>query len=323
VVTQAGPRRWRQAAGRVPFIDKWFRKLRRTDEIAALQAHLSLLRGYDAEPFLVWRPPGHFYSAVPSMKEIKEREGEIFTPPDHLVGLDLNEDAQLALLRTLAPLTDGVTFNSDPQPDRRYYLNNPSYSMGDALILQAVLRHLRPRRYLEIGSGWTTALALDTNEAWLDGAMQITCVEPYPTDLEKLLRPGDDVEVLARGVQDIELERFAELEPGDVLFIDCSHVVKTGSDAHHLITRVLPIVPVGVYIHIHDIFWAFEYPKDWVYEGRAWNETYLLHAFLLFNPSFEIALFYDWLVQARRDVLERELPALLPGGGALWLRRRA
>ncbi len=138
-----------------------------------------------------------------------------------------------------------------------------------------MIRHLRPRRYLEIGSGWSTALALDTNDQWLDGSMRVTCIEPYPDDLNKLLRPEDDVEVLSRGVQGVELERFADLEPGDILFIDCSHVVKTGSDAHYLITRVLPIVPVGVYIHIHDIFWAFEYPDEWVYEGRAWNEAYL------------------------------------------------
>jgi hypothetical protein len=323
-VTDTAGRRWRQAARHVPWFDRWLRKVRRSDEIAAMQAHLARLRGYDAEPFLVRMLPGHFYSPVPSMKEIKRNEGRIFGRPDHLDGLDLNEESQLALLATLAPLCNGVTFNDDPKPDSRYWTDNPSYTTGDGLILQALLRHLRPKRYLEIGSGWSTALALDTSDKWLDGTLRVTCIEPYPKDLRKLLRPDDDVEVLVRGVQDVELERYAELEPGDVLFIDCSHVVKTGSDAHHLVTRVLPIVPVGVYIHIHDIFWAFEYPKDWVYEGRAWNEAYLLHAFLLFNPSFEIVLFNDWLLHEHYDALEREIPALTPGAGAaLWLRRRA
>ncbi|HEY6474150.1 MAG TPA: class I SAM-dependent methyltransferase, partial [Acidimicrobiales bacterium] len=263
--SEAETSRWRRAVGRVPFLDRWLRRLRRSDEVAALQAHLARLRGTDAEPFLVRWPPGHFYSPVPNMKEIQEHEARIFERPHHLTGLDLNEEAQLALLHTLAPLCDGVTFNTERRPDRRYWTDNPSYSIGDALVLQAMLRHLRPRRYLEIGSGWSTALALDTNDQWLDGSLRITCVEPYPRDLKKLLRPGDDVEVLAVGVQEVELERFADLEAGDILFIDCSHVVKTGSDAHHLITRVLPMVPVGVYIHIHDIFWAFEYPKEWVY----------------------------------------------------------
>ncbi len=314
--------RWRQAAGHVPLVDRLLRKLRRSDEIAGLQDHLARLRGVDAEPFLVRMLPGHFYSPVPNMKEIKSNEERIFGAPDHLEGIDLNEDAQLSLLRTLAPLCDGVSFNSYRQSGDRFYTNNPGYGTGDALVLQALLRHLRPRRYLEIGSGWSTALALDTNDKWLDGSMRVTCIEPYPKNLKRLLRPDDDVEVLVRAVQDVELDRFTELAPGDVLFIDCSHVVKTGSDAHHLVTRVLPVVPVGVYIHIHDIFWAFEYPKDWVYEGRAWSEAYLLHAFLLFNPSFEIVLFNDWLMHERHEALEREIPAMAPGAGAaLWLRR--
>ena len=169
----------------------------------------------------------------------------------------------------------------EPDPERRYFTNNPSYGHGDGSILQAFLRHLRPARYLEVGSGWTTALALDTNDRYLDGRLRLTCIEPYPDDLSRLIRPGDDVEIIVSPVQDVDLARFKELESGDILFIDCSHVVKTGSDAHYLITRVLPVVPSGVYIHIHDMFWPFEYPRSWIEEGRVWTEAYLLHAFLL------------------------------------------
>ena len=222
----------------------------------------------------------------------------------------------------MAPLANDVTFNADPKPDRRYFTNNPAYGAGDAAIAQAFLRHLRPTRYLEVGSGWTTVLALDTNDRWLGSRLRVTCIEPYPDELTKLLRPTDDVKVIASPVQDVALERFKDLEPNDVLFIDCSHVVKTGSDAHHLITRVLPAVPVGVYIHIHDIFWPFEYPMDWIEEGRAWSKAYLLHAFLLFNSAFEIVLFNDWLTLTHHDLMSSEVPALAPGaGGAIWLRR--
>jgi hypothetical protein len=82
--------RWRRAAGRVRFLDRWLRWLRRSDEVAALHAHLERLRGTDAEPFLVRWPPGHFYSPVPNMKEIKEHETRIFERPHHLTGVDLN-----------------------------------------------------------------------------------------------------------------------------------------------------------------------------------------------------------------------------------------
>jgi hypothetical protein len=346
-VPDQNARGWRETVKRVPSIDRGLRSLRRTDEIASLQRELEQERQRVAElqeaarpgglgptwsgrvmdesvaPFLEWRPPGHYYSPIPSMREIVAQEDRIFDRPDDLVGLDLNGDAQRALFETLAPLINEVAFNGDPKPDSRYFTNNPSYGLGDGSILQALLRHFRPRRYLEVGSGWTTALALDTNERWLDGKMRVTCIEPYPDDLSRLVRPDDEVEIIVSPVQDVDIARFTELESGDFLFIDCSHVVKTGSDAHHLITRVLPVVPSGVYIHIHDMFWAFEYPRDWVDEGRVWTEAYLLHAFLLFNQEFEIVLFNDWMMAKNNDFMARTAPVLAGGaGGALWLRRR-
>jgi hypothetical protein len=311
--------------------------LRRGDEIEALQKRVAELEAArtngrtsdDQElaaavaPFLSFAPPGHFYSPIPDMREVLRQAERLWSRSVHLDGLDLNADAQLELFKTLAQMAKDVTFNVDAQPDRRYFTNNPSYSVGDALIAQSFLRLLKPARYLEVGSGWTTALALDTKDLWLDGRLQITCIEPYPDALRALLRPGDELEIIASPVQDVALERFEELEPGDVLFIDCSHVAKVGSDAHYLVTRVLPRVPAGVYVHVHDIFWAFEYPRAWVEEGRAWNELYLVHAFLLFNSEFEIVLFNDWLAYMHHDVMESELPAMTANsGGALWLHRK-
>jgi hypothetical protein len=308
----------------VPFLDRTLRRLRRSDEIEGLQYHLARLRGVDAEPFLLRFSPGHFYSPVPNVKDIRENEAGVFWNPAQVEGIELNEDAQLHFLKTLAPLINDVTFDADPGSGRRYFTNNPGYGPVDALVLQAFLRHVRPARYLEVGSGSSTALALDTDDRWLGGRLRVTCIEPFPDDLRELLRPGDDVEILETPVQRVDLDRFRELEPDDVLFIDCSHVVKTGSDSHYLVTRVLPALSAGVYVHIHDIFWPFEYPKNWVYEGRAWSEAYLVQAFLSFNPAFEIVLFNDWLLQTQRDLLEREAPAMAGGaGGSLWLRRRS
>jgi predicted O-methyltransferase YrrM len=329
----------------VPVLDGWLRRLRRSDEIVVLQQQLAAAQATPAPappatsadgetatiavadqsvlPFLTWRPPGHYYSPIPEMREIERQADRIFRYPwpRDLDGVDLNVDAQRALFERLAPLAREANFNEHPSPDRRYFLENPGYGLADATITQSLLRHLSPARYLEVGSGWSTALALDTNEQWLDNAMQITCIEPYPEDLRRLLRPGDAVEVIESPVQDVAMERFAELESGDLLFIDCSHVVRTGSDAHHLISRVLPVVRPGVYVHIHDIFWPFEYPRIWIEEGRAWSETYLLQAFLLFNSSFEIVLFNDWLYKVHNDLVKEQMPALTDAGGAIWLRR--
>jgi hypothetical protein len=319
----------RRLAG-IPPLRRAVRTVRRSAEIERLQAQLGVdpslgrLTG-DAAPilrFLQWAPPGHFYSPVPDFRDIAADRERIFAYPDALPNVDLNAEGQLRLFGQLSDLVRGTAFPEEPDPAWRFYLNNPSYCIGDSLMLSGMLRHLRPARYLEVGSGWSTALALDVSERYLDGRMDVTCIEPYPDALRRLLRPSDHIKVFAESVQNVPLELFAALEPRDVLFIDCSHVVKTGSDAHYLITRVLPILGPDVYVHIHDIFYPFEYPESWVEEGRAWSEAYLLHAFLLFNKSFQIALFNDWMITKNRQIVADRLPEMLPAaGGAIWLRR--
>ena len=181
-----------------------------------------------------------------------------------------------------------------------------------------MLRDLRPRRYLEVGSGFTTALAMDVNERFFDGDLTITAIEPYPALLHNLLRPGDRVEVVPQPVQRVPLSLFAELEANDILFIDSSHMVKTGSDVQFLVNVVLPVLAEGVYVHFHDMFWPFEYPRAWLDMGIAWNEDYLVHAFLLFNNNYEIVLWNDCLAHLHADAISEYLPAMLANtGGAV------
>lgn len=324
-------RRWRRLAGRVPPVDRALRALRRADEIAGLQRQIEALRreresgpersrpdaAPTVRPFLEWAPPGHFYSAIPDLEQVEKGAERIFARPRQLPGIVLHEEQQLALFDELARLASDAPL---PAAAGGCFAENGSYGVGDALILQSMLRRLKPARYIEVGSGWTTALAVDTNNTWLDRSMRITAIEPY-TELLRSIVPADAVEVREQPVQEVPLDLFSELGPGDVLFIDCSHVVKVGSDAHHLVTRVLPLLSPGVHVHVHDMFWPFEYPRAWVEEGRAWSELYLLHAFLLFNMMFSIELFNDWIFNFHRDEIERKLPAMLENpGGALWLR---
>lgn len=323
--------RLRAALTGVPFLNQAVRRLRHTTEIASLQHDVAALRAeLDAvsgvppavEPFLTLYPPGHFYSPVPDMAEIEAQAARLFAPRRDVPGVALHEPEQLALFRALAALAREAPLEPVPGVSTRYGLDNPSYGIGDASMLQAMLRHLRPRRYLEVGSGYTTALALDVNERFLGGTMSVTAIEPFPELLRKVLRPDDPVELLARPVQSVPIERFAALESGDVLFIDSTHVLKTGSDVQFLYTEVLPVLAQGVHVHVHDVFWPFEYLRHWVEAGRAWNECYLLRAFLAFNDAFGIVLWNHYLAVEHRDVVARELPRMLETpGGAFWMRR--
>jgi predicted O-methyltransferase YrrM len=270
-------------------------------------------------------PPGHFYSPIPSLDEVTADSARIFDlSGDHLPGIELREAEQLALLDELAGFYAEMPFSEQPDGRRRFHFDNPFYSYGDAIVLYAMLRRFQPRRYVEIGSGFSSAVALDTNELFLGGRMQCTFIEPYPNHLRVLLRAGDAgrVRILQRRLQDVDLSVFAELEPGDVLFIDSTHVAKCGSDVNRIFFHILPSLPRGVLIHLHDIFFPFEYPQAWVLEGRAWNELYMLRTFLQFNDTFQIRLFNHYLGLCHAARWQGLMPLCARNfGGAMWLEK--
>lgn len=270
-------------------------------------------------------PPGHFYSPLPSPEEVGRDAGRLFgAPPEALPGIELHEAEQLGLLQEITRYYPALPFSSERSVDRRYFYENPAYSYSDAIFLYGMIRHAAPKRIVEVGSGYSSCVMLDTAELFLDGRVDFTFIEPYPERLLSLLRPEDleRVKILAHRVQDVPLEPFLALERNDILFIDSSHVMKIGSDVHHLLTEVLPRLRPGVYVHIHDVFYPFEYPEEWITGGRAWSEAYALRAFLTFNDVFEIVLFNTYLERFHRDIFERDMPLCLKNeGGSIWLRR--
>ena len=193
-------------------------------------------------------------------------------------------------------------------------------------MLYGMMRHLRPKRIVEVGSGFSSAAMLDVNERVLGGRTHLTFIDPDMSRVRALLRAGDQsrATMIERRVQDVPLEVFAALEAGDILFIDSSHVSKVGSDVNRLFFDVLPALRPGVCIHIHDVAGNLEYPAAWLAEGRAWNEQYLLRAFLMYNRSFEIALFTAWLFDTRPEFFRERMPLCTRGGGGqIWLRKTA
>ena len=282
----------------IPVVGKPYRQ---RDELRAIEREL-------------WQPPGHFYSPIPSRPELQRREHVVFDEsPGELPGIRLNEAGQRAMLERLSEqLRDGLLLG-DGTPGRRYAFENPAFSYCDALVWHALLRLVRPKRVIEVGSGHSSCVLLDTNNAHLDDSVACTFIEPYPQLLYSLMQPQDraSTRVIASNLQDVPLDTFAELEAGDVLFIDSSHVSKTDSDVNYAFFEILPRLAAGVYVHVHDIFFPFEYPKEWVYQGRAWNEAYLLRAFLQNNHSFEIMLWNSWVERQRRSWLEELMPLAL------------
>jgi hypothetical protein len=125
---------------------------------------------------------------------------------------------------------------------------------------------------------------------------------------------------MRRPLSDVPSSVFDILGAGDILFIDSSHVSRIGSDVNQLFLDVFPRLPPGVHIHIHDIFYPFEYPQRWLQRGRAWNEAYLLRAYLAGNPSIRITWFNDYLKQCHGPAVAAQLPGWAPEtGSSIWL----
>jgi predicted O-methyltransferase YrrM len=255
--------------------------------------------------------PGHFYSPLTAEADRSRALSWTGAP-----GVDLAEERQLALAAQLRPLL------AEPLPGPRFVPDNIMFGAGDAAVYRAMLAHLRPARVLEVGSGYSTAVALDEADAnaALSG-LEITCIEPFPERLLSILTGSDRgrLSLLRQPVQNVTPALYRRLGRNDVLFIDSTHVVKAGSDVVWLFLHVLPRLAAGVVVHVHDVFWPFEYPAQWLRQGRDWTEAYLVHAFLAGNASWEILLFPSWLWQCKQELVPQHLADERPG--SIWLRK--
>ncbi len=280
-----------------------------------------------ARYFSLWEENGfhitknHFYSPIPDIRELPEK---LWERESQLVGVEMNEEAQLHLLRNVFPQFR-QEYSEDPRAatdnQSGFYFDNNKFSGTDALVLYCMVRHLQPKTIVEIGSGFSTrisALAATRNRN-----TSLVCIEPYPVEGLKHLPCVS--RLLTKRVQEVGIDLFQALGPNDILFIDSSHVARIGGDVPYIYLEVLPRLQPGVIVHMHDIFLPREYPKTWIMDHHLfWNEQYLLHSFLLFNAAFKV-LFSNSFMELRHLP---DMKATFPhspwwGGGSFWMRRGA
>jgi predicted O-methyltransferase YrrM len=270
-------------------------------------------------------PHGHFYSPIASKKDIQEFKSIIWegNNSNSINGIDLNIDYQIQLLKSFEQYYKEMPFKFEKPKEHRYCFNNSSYEYTDAIMLYSFIRHFKPKNIIEIGSGFSSAVMLDTRDIF-NMKIGISFIEPYPKLLYSLLRENDldSCKIFDTKVQNVSLQEFSKLKENDILFIDSSHVSKTGSDVNFEIFNILPNLNSGVIIHFHDVFYPFEYPKEWVLEGRNWNEDYLLRAFLSYNNAFEILLFSQFIHKYYKIAFENMPLTHKNTGRNLWLRKK-
>lgn len=288
---------------------------------------LEILNYYPkAHGFDGFMPLGHYYSLYPNMIEIEKKSEALHSTDQDVMDIDFNVEEQYSLLeemQDLLPSKPSWTRESDYAVSKyRYQTDATAFCVPDATCLHMMLRIIKPKRLIEVGSGWSSAVTLDTNEFYLNHEMKVSFVEPYPDTLQRILKKEDSYEIRKCGLEDVDLRYFEQLNKGDILFVDSTHVSKMGSDVNYLLFEILPRLKSGVYIHFHDIFYPFEYPEEWIKkEGWIWNELYLLRSFLMNNRDYKIIFFFDYLVKMHSEKVQECLQMPNASGGSFWIKK--
>jgi hypothetical protein len=280
--------------------------------------HLARVAEYD----LVRRD---YYSPIPNLGALP---ADVWLRKSPMAGIDFDTASQIRWAEKT--LSSAIAEFSAPAHGTygagAYYYENRSFEYGDAEIAYAIVRATRPRRILELGSGFSTlilAMACEANAR--DGAdTELVANDPFPRGVTPIPTPGL-TRLERRRAEDVPLEEFEKLEAGDVLFVDTTHTVKIGGDVNYVVLDVLPKLQPGVLVHFHDIFLPHEYPRPLVEgHGAYWAEQYLLQAFLALNAGYEV-LFANHAVSVGEPEDFRQLVPAFRGdnvASGFWLRAR-
>jgi len=271
-------------------------------------------------------PPGHFYSPIvdpADIHAIRAAEQRLAAPLPQEVHIDRR--AMSAMLAKLASHHRLFAFPRNPTSPEKFHFDNPFFGCHDASVYFSMLLECRPGRVIEIGCGFSSRLLLETKRQFFPGGLEITLIDPSPGSLSHLAEEHGAAitRLFTHEVQETPIATFKALEAGDILFIDSSHVSKTGSDVNFYIFEILPVLKPGVLVHVHDILYPFEYPIEWIrHDRRSWNEAYMLRAFLQHNRDFEIVYWNNFAYHFLTEELRRHMPLCLENeGGSLWLRK--
>jgi len=227
----------------------------------------------------------------------------------NLPGIDLNIKEQLELINQFDFNDELLNYSINKTKDLQFYFNNESYMSGDAEYLYNFIRHFKPKRIIEIGSGYSTLItnhALSKNlEENPDKLISHICIEPFEQEwLSKM-----NIELIRKKVEDIDLSFFNTLNENDILFIDSSHIIRPQGDILYEYLEILPILNKGVIVHIHDIFTPKDYLDKWIYDEHfLWNEQYLLEAFLTSNKNFKILAALNFLSHEYKEKFSAKAP---------------
>lgn len=265
----------------------------------------------------------HYYEPMFNYSKLRKSLRE----DRQLPGIDLNIAGQLDTLRQFAYNDELLQFPLKKRDGLDYFYHNGCFESGDAEFLYSMIRLKKPRKIIEIGSGYSTLIAVDAvkkNVSENTGhSCEIISIEPFENKwLQKL-----PITTIRQKAEDVGRDIFSQLKKNDILFIDSSHVIRPQGDVLFEYLELLPILNPGVVVHIHDIFTPKDYPDDWLLKVcMFWNEQYLLEAFLTHNHEYEIIGALNYLYHHHREAFLQKMPVLALDTGrepsSFWMVRK-
>jgi len=266
----------------------------------------------------------HYYEPVFTERDIPAPSDQVRLLP----GIDFNLEGQRATLDRLRFADELLTLDGGSVGGETYRYGNQHdmFAQGDADALYSFIRAFRPQTLIEIGCGQSSIvaeLALRKNLSEdPDRPARHVCFEPFHNGWLN----GIGAEFRRERIEEIDLAIFQGLQANDIVFIDSTHVLRAQGDVEYEFLRILPILPVGVLVQIHDIFTPRDYTHYFLHENRRyWTEQYVLEAFLSLNPHYEILLALNDMHKRKETKLYEALPILatMPdrNPGSFWIRR--
>jgi hypothetical protein len=267
--------------------------------------------------------PANFYSNIPTLAEVSRSFEYLEVEPPYLNLKLFNENALRDELVDLIEFGKNFDFAAagDEKTCRSYYSNNGQFPCADAIAYFAYIRRIKPNKIVEIGSGFSSLVAIEALK--MNGKGSITCIEPFPRPFITALAAEGALRLHAVEAQAVSAQMLNSLlDDGDILFIDSTHTVKTGSDCMHIYLRLLPNIKKRIIVHVHDIALPFGFPQSWIVDRHIyWTEQYLLLALMIDNPKVKVLFggaYHSHFNQALLSELSRGR-CIDCGGGSFWL----
>ena len=254
--------------------------------------------------------PRHFYSGIPDVREL--RRSESWKKALSMTGVaGSGLESQMCLLREWClPFQDRLRRGGIHEYACREN-GEPGYGPVEADFLYCFVASKQPLRVVQVGAGVSTAVILQAAQE-AGYSPRVVCVDPYPTGYLTRLAEAKRIELLREKAQEVDLAVFTGLEAGDLLFVDSSHAIRPGSEVNRIILEALPRLKSGCFVHFHDISFPYDYQPSVLNTLFFPGESTLLHAFLIDNRRYSIAVSLSMLHHGCARQMQKVLPNYRP-----------